>query len=84
MRETEMSRRGIGFVAANGSGIKSYGEKKIVGYMRPVRLQDRVTEENPRGTIPRYQMTSWAQYDMAMEALKLRNKGRGKRKLRGN
>ena len=32
MRETEMSRRGIGFVAANGSGIKSYGEKKIVGY----------------------------------------------------
>ena len=32
MRETEMSRRGIGFVAANGSGIKNYGEKKIVGY----------------------------------------------------
>ena len=32
MRETEMSRRGIGFVAANGSSIKSYGEKKIVGY----------------------------------------------------
>ena len=27
-----MSRRGIGFVAANGSSIKSYGEKKIVGY----------------------------------------------------
>ena len=32
MRETEMSKRGIGFVAANGSGIKSYGEKKIAGY----------------------------------------------------
>ena len=32
MKETEMSRRGIGFVAANGSGIKNYGEKKIVGY----------------------------------------------------
>ncbi len=32
MRETEMSRRGIGFVAANGSSVKSYGEKKIVGY----------------------------------------------------
>ncbi len=31
MRETEMSRRGIGFVAANGSGIKNYGEKEIVG-----------------------------------------------------
>ncbi len=26
MRKTEMSRRGIGFVAAKGSGIKSYGE----------------------------------------------------------
>jgi hypothetical protein len=33
MRETEMSRRGIGFVAANGSGIKNYGEKMIVGYI---------------------------------------------------
>ena len=32
MKETEMSRRGIGFVAANESGIKNYGEKKIVGY----------------------------------------------------
>ena len=32
MRETEMSKRGIGFVAANGSGIKNYGEKKIAGY----------------------------------------------------
>ena len=27
-----MGRTGIGFVAANGSGIKSYGEKKIVEY----------------------------------------------------
>ncbi len=32
MKETVMSRRGIGFVAANGSGIKNYGEKTIVGY----------------------------------------------------
>ena len=32
MRETEMSETGIGFVAANGSGIKNYGEKKIAGY----------------------------------------------------
>jgi hypothetical protein len=32
MRESEMSRKGIGFVAANGSGIKNYGEKMIVGY----------------------------------------------------
>ena len=32
MRETEMSKRGIGYVAANGSGIKSYGETKIAGY----------------------------------------------------
>ena len=32
MRETEMSRKGIGFVAANGSEIKNYGEKLIVGY----------------------------------------------------
>ncbi len=31
MKETIMSRRGIGFPAANGSGIKKYGEKKIVG-----------------------------------------------------
>ncbi len=28
MRETEMSKKGIGLVAANGSGIKNYGEKK--------------------------------------------------------
>ena len=33
MRETEMSKRGIGFVAANGSGIKNYGEKKIAAYI---------------------------------------------------
>ena len=32
MRQTEMSKRGIGYVAANGSGIKNYGEKKIAGY----------------------------------------------------
>ncbi len=32
MSESEMSRKGIGFVAANGSGIKNYGEKMIVGY----------------------------------------------------
>ncbi len=32
MKETEMSRKGIGFVAANGRGIKNYGEKMIVGY----------------------------------------------------
>ena len=27
MKETEMSKRGIGYVAANGSSIKNYGEK---------------------------------------------------------
>ena len=32
MKETEMSRKGIGFVAANGSEIKNYREKLIVGY----------------------------------------------------
>ncbi len=32
MKETAMSKRGIGYVAANGSGIKNYGEEKIVGY----------------------------------------------------
>jgi hypothetical protein len=32
MRETEMSKKGIGYVAANGSGIKNNGEKNIVGY----------------------------------------------------
>ncbi len=31
MKETEMSKRGTGYVAANGSSIKNYGEK-IVGY----------------------------------------------------
>ena len=28
MRKTEMSKRGIGLVAANGSGIKNYGRRK--------------------------------------------------------
>ncbi len=32
MRETEMSRKGIGFVAANGSSIQNYGEKMIIGH----------------------------------------------------
>ncbi len=32
MKETAMSRRGIGSVAAIGGGIKNYGEKKIIGY----------------------------------------------------
>ena len=32
MKETEMSKRGIGYVAANGSSVENYGEKKIVGY----------------------------------------------------
>ncbi len=31
MKETEMSKRGRGHVAANGSSIDNYGEKKIVG-----------------------------------------------------
>ncbi len=31
MRETEMSKRGIGHVASNGSSVKNYGEKSIVG-----------------------------------------------------
>ncbi len=31
-KETAMSKRGVGFVAASGSRIKSYGEKKIIGY----------------------------------------------------
>ncbi len=31
MRETEMSKTCIGYVAANGSSIKNYGEKKILG-----------------------------------------------------
>jgi hypothetical protein len=32
MKETAMSKKGIGFIAANGSNITSYGEKQIVGY----------------------------------------------------
>ncbi len=32
MRENAMSKRGLGYVAANGSKIKNYGEKRIVGY----------------------------------------------------
>ena len=31
-KETVMSKKGIGFVAANGSSIKNYGEKRIAGY----------------------------------------------------
>ena len=29
IRETEASRRGLGFVAANGTKIKNYGEKQV-------------------------------------------------------
>jgi hypothetical protein len=32
LRETPASRRGVGFVAANGSKIKNYGERKVTGY----------------------------------------------------
>ncbi len=32
MKDTGMSRRGVGHVAANGTTIRNYGEKKIVGY----------------------------------------------------
>ncbi len=32
MKETEMSKRGMGYVAANWSSGKNYDEKKIVGY----------------------------------------------------
>ncbi len=32
MKETEMSKRGIGYAAAHGCSVQSYGEKKIVGY----------------------------------------------------
>ena len=32
LRETPASRRGIGFVAANGSKIQNYGERKVSGY----------------------------------------------------
>ncbi len=33
MKETEMSKRGKGYVAANGSSIEYYWESKIVGYI---------------------------------------------------
>ena len=32
MKATEMSKRGIGCVAAKGSSVENYGEKKIVGH----------------------------------------------------
>jgi hypothetical protein len=32
MKETVMSKKGVGHVAAKGSSIKNYGEKKIAGY----------------------------------------------------
>ena len=32
LRETAMSKNNIGFVAANGSKIDNYGERKVVGY----------------------------------------------------
>ena len=32
LKETAASRRGVGFVAANGSKIKNYGERKVTGY----------------------------------------------------
>ena len=32
LMETKMSKKGIGFIAANGSEIKIHGEKKVVGY----------------------------------------------------
>ena len=32
MKETAVSERGVGLVAANGSGIKNYGEKQIIGH----------------------------------------------------
>ena len=32
LKPTEASRRGIGFVAANGTRIQNYGEKKVIGY----------------------------------------------------
>ncbi len=34
MKETEMSKKGKGYVAANGSSSNNYGEKKIAGYRR--------------------------------------------------
>ncbi len=32
MKEAVMSRKGVGYVAANGCNIKNYGEKEIWGY----------------------------------------------------
>ncbi len=32
MKETAMSKRGVGLAAASGSRIKNYGEKKIIGH----------------------------------------------------
>ncbi len=32
IKEAEMSKRGIGYAAANGSSIKNYGEEEIVNY----------------------------------------------------
>ena len=32
LKETSASRRGVGFVAANGSKIQNYGERKVTGY----------------------------------------------------
>ncbi len=32
VKETEMSKRGVGYVVADGSSDKNYGEKNIVGY----------------------------------------------------
>ena len=32
MKETIMSKRGIGFAAVNGSGATKHGEKKIIGH----------------------------------------------------
>ncbi len=32
VKETEMSRRGIGYVPADVCSVKNYGEKEIVGY----------------------------------------------------
>ncbi len=34
MKEAAMSKRGIGFVRASGSGIENYGEKKIIRYAK--------------------------------------------------
>ncbi len=32
MKEKIISKRSIGFAAANASGIKNYSEKKVMGY----------------------------------------------------